>query len=77
MKQTDAVQPGVGAVDEEKVYVAVGEGGNKEDALSKCMDEVRGNANRKNADYEILNEETEKGGYKWMAKVSYKLMPKK
>jgi len=76
MKHSDAVKPGIQGVDEEQVYTAVGEGGYREDALSKCLDEVRGNANRNNSRYEIISEEVEKGVYKWMAKVSYKLIPK-
>jgi hypothetical protein len=76
MKHSDSVQPSVGDPESDKVFTAVGEGGFKEDALSKCMDEVRGNASRKNSDYEIISEETEKGAYKWMAKVSYRLVPK-
>jgi len=76
LKHTDAIKPGVGAQDEAQIYVAVGEGGYKEDALSKCMDEVRGNANRKGAEYRIINQETEKGTYKWMARVHYRLLPK-
>jgi len=76
MKHTDASKPGIGEVSGEQIYTAVGEGGYKEAALSNCLDEIRGNANRKNASYEIIEEKTEKGGYKWMAKVTYRLIPK-
>lgn len=76
MKHSDAIKPGIGGVDEGQVFTAMGEGGFREDALSKCFDEVRGNANRNNCHYEIISEEVEKGVYKWMAKVSYKLIRK-
>jgi hypothetical protein len=77
MKHTDPSRLGIGEVNREQIYTAIGEGGFKDAALSKCLDEIRGNANRKNAAYEIIEETTEKGGYKWMAKITYKLLPKK
>jgi len=76
MKMDDAIRPGVGEVNGEKVFTAVGEASNEQEAVSKCLDEIRGNANRKNASYEIIEETTQKGGYKWMAKITYKLLPK-
>jgi hypothetical protein len=76
MKHTDASRPGIGEVNGEQIYTAIGEGGYKDAALSKCLDEIRGNANRKNAAYEIVEETAEKGAYKWMAKITYRLIPK-
>lgn len=76
MSLTDAVKPGVGDFDSEQIFTAVGEAGNEQDALSNCLSDIKGNANRKNANYEIIEEKTEKGAYKWMAKVTYKLIPK-
>ena len=76
INSSDAKKPGLSDSSEEKFYTSVGEGGFEQDAIDKAMSDVRIYATNHNFEYEVIETKTEKGVYKWMAKVTYKLKKK-
>ena len=76
INSSDAKKPGLSYSSEEKFYTSVGEGGFEQDAIDKAMSDVRIYATNHNFEYEVIETKTEKGVYKWMAKVTYKLKKK-
>ena len=76
INSSDAKKPGLSDSSEEKFYTSVGEGGFEKDAIDKAMSDVRIYATNHNFEYEVIETKTEKGVYKWMAKVTYKLKKK-
>jgi len=76
INDSDAKKPSLLDSSEEKLYTSVGEGGFEEDALNKAMSNARIYAINHDFEFEVIETKTEKGVYKWMAKVTYKLKKK-
>jgi len=73
---SDGRNPSLSDSSEEKLYTSVGEGGFGQDAIDKAMGDIKSYALNHDFEYEVIEAKTEKGAYKWMAKVTYKLIKK-
>ena len=76
INDSDAKKPSLLDSSEEKLYTSVGEGGFEQDALNKAMSDAKIYAINHDLECEVIETKTEKGAYKWMAKVTYKLKKK-
>ena len=73
IKASDAVSPGIGESYENKIYVSVGEAATEQEAIERAMGNIKMYATNKNMEYDIIKTFSEKGAYKWMAKITYML----
>ena len=76
IKMTDAVSPVIGDSYENNIYVSVGEASTEQEAIEKAMGEIKMYAHNKKMSFDVVESLSEKGVYKWMAKVTYKLKKK-
>ena len=76
IKASDAVSPEIGESCENKIYVSVGEDATEQEAIERAMGNIKTYATNKNMEYDIIKTFSEKGAYKWMAKINYMLTKK-
>ena len=76
INDSDTKKPNLLDSSEEKLYTSIGEGGFEQDALNKAMSDAKIYAINHDFECEVIETKTEKGAYKWMAKVTYKLKKK-
>ena len=76
IKASDAVSPEIGESHENKIYVSVGEAATEQEAIERAMGNIKIYATNKNMEYDLIKTFSEKGSYKWMAKITYMLKKK-
>jgi hypothetical protein len=76
IKESDVVSPALGESLENKIYVSVGEAATEQEAIERAMGNIKMYATNKNMEYDIIKTYSEKGAYKWMAKINYMLIKK-
>lgn len=76
IKASDAVSPEIGESHENKIYVSVGEAATEQEAIERAMGNIKIYATNKNMEYDLIKTSSEKGSYKWMAKITYMLKKK-